>query len=363
LFLTTSRLEGGSGGAERTLSIHAALAKLAEVHVLVVVPPNAPFRPRLNENAVRLLDDERDATTAYWRKRNYLLRDFRPDARVVSAVRVLHARLGFSAFVGRYQTPVLGACARLGPTFIDLDDLPTETTGARIPFWRVLRRKALQLSLRRMKHVFVAKRSDLLKVKHDSISVLPCISTQPDATGRVVTEGEPGRILLTGGMAWPPNREGALWFIDEVFPLVRRKCPEAVLRLVGVEGERVRGRPGVEAPGFVPDIAAEYRQAAICICPVLRGTGAPVKLAEAVGFGRATVATCFAARAYEGLLEPGRDLLVAGSPREFADRCIDLLTDRALRRAVAARGEGAARTRLSQRAIDGLVAATVGALL
>jgi glycosyltransferase involved in cell wall biosynthesis len=98
-----------------------------------------------------------------------------------------------------------------------------------------------------------------------------------------------------------------------------------LLRIVGrlsnAERTALKDREGIEVVGFVDDLAAEYRQADVCICPIWRGEGANVKLAEYAGLGRAIVATAFSARGFEGILEPGRDLLMANSDDELEDCC------------------------------------------
>jgi glycosyltransferase involved in cell wall biosynthesis len=70
------------------------------------------------------------------------------------------------------------------------------------------------------------------------------------------------------------------------------------------------------------------------VVPILTGAGIRVKIVEAMSAGRAIVST---SRGWEGLahVEPGRHLLVADDPREFAEETIRLLRDRELRERLA----------------------------
>jgi glycosyltransferase involved in cell wall biosynthesis len=309
---------------------------------------------------VRLLADERDATRWYWRRRKYSLADYRPDAGVARFVRELHAQHRFDLFFGRYQLPILAACARLGPTFVDLDDVPVNVRATRPAALGLLQRVQLQRALAPLRGVFVTKRADAALVAHPRVAVLPCISTQPERARPLGPPASERRLLFVGGMRWPPNRDGVLHFVDAILPKVLAQVPDARLRLVGEGGDFFAGRAGVDVVGFAKDLVLEYERAAAVIVPVRSGAGACVKLAEAAGFGRAIVATPYAARGYEGILESGRDLLVAQSDDEFANGCIELLTSEARRAALAASARTTAAEQLSQAAIDRIVRTAAG---
>lgn len=361
LFISTERPEPGFGAGERSLSICNALAKLGELHTLVVVDPGRPSHPPgPGAHVVHLRGTDGPVTSWYWRKRKYLLADYRADRNVAGAVRQLHRDHRFDFFFGRYHLPILADCARLGPTCVDLDDVPINLTHTRPALLGQMQAALLRRSLAPMRRVFVTKRGDVPRVSHPRVEVLPCISTQPDGAGATPPPSptEP-RLLFVGGLGWPPNREGVAHFVERVLPRVLAQVPGARLRLVGEHGEFAQGVAGVEVVGFAKDLAAEYRQAAAVVVPIRRGAGSCVKLAEAAGFGRPVVATGFAALGYEGLLEPGRDLLAADGDEEFAAHCVRLLTDAAYGAALAKSAKAAADLHLSQPAIDRIVAAAV----
>src|SRR5712691_10041812 len=96
LLISGCRPAPGHGAGERTLSIYNALLKLAEVDVLLVAWPNVRIPARQGEHVLHLLDDPEDATRWYWRKRAYLLRDFRADRGVAAAVESLHYQNKYS---------------------------------------------------------------------------------------------------------------------------------------------------------------------------------------------------------------------------------------------------------------------------
>jgi glycosyltransferase involved in cell wall biosynthesis len=358
LFISTERPEPGYGAGERSLSICNALARLGEVETMVVVYPGGPgHSERPGEHVVRLLDDERDATRWYWRRRKYSLADYRADRRVARFVAELHAKRPFDLFFGRYQLPLLAACARLGPTFVDLDDVPVNVAATKPAAFGAVQRAWLRRALAPLRGVFVTKQADAALVSHPRVAVLPCISTQPEKSRALGPDGAPRRLLFVGGLRWAPNRDGVTHFVDSVLPKIRARFPDATLRLVGEGGDIVRGREGVDVAGFAKDLAAEYEAASVVIVPVRSGAGACVKLAEAAGFGRPIVATPFAARGYEGILDPDRDMIVAPGDEEFASGCVELLSDAPRRAALAGSARRTAAEQLSQGAIDRIVRA------
>src|SRR5262249_39615307 len=64
--------------------------------------------------------------------------------------------------------------------------------------------------------------------------------------------------VFVGALDYRPNVDGACWFCREVWPELRRRCPEARFQLVGRKPaptvHRLAALPGVEVIGQVPDV-------------------------------------------------------------------------------------------------------------
>ncbi|HOE67857.1 MAG TPA: glycosyltransferase family 4 protein, partial [Candidatus Hydrogenedentes bacterium] len=140
-----------------------------------------------------------------------------------------------------------------------------------------------------------------------------------------------------------PNAEGLDWFIRKVWPLVRKKVPDAEFRIIGpgLSAPRAEafGRvPGVRVLGTVTSVAPPYRECAFSIAPIWTGAGINIKVLESYAYGRTCVLTPFAYRGYEDCLENGVSACVAKSPADFARACIGLLLDPARRDGLAAAG-------------------------
>lgn len=95
-------------------------------------------------------------------------------------------------------------------------------------------------------------------------------------------------------MDFAPNYEGALWFLNEVFPLVLNRHPDAKLVLAGMNPipELVaRANEHVEVTGFVENMGAEIARSSLYVSPMISGSGFKNKVVEAVVNGTYVVGT------------------------------------------------------------------------
>jgi glycosyltransferase involved in cell wall biosynthesis len=138
----------------------------------------------------------------------------------------------------------------------------------------------------------------------------------------------PNRIVFTGNMNFPPNYEGALWFIDHVMPLVRRSRPDVEFVVAGrnpVPELMEKASKCVTILGAVDDIHHEIAKSAVYVAPLISGGGFKNKVLEAISSGTFVVATPIAV---EFLDKRFRDLLlVGGTPEEMAARICSVLND------------------------------------
>lgn len=142
---------------------------------------------------------------------------------------------------------------------------------------------------------------------------------------------QPDTILFLASYKYRPvNVQAALWFHNRVFPLVREKVPMARFVIAGygppAELTSLASDPQVEVTGFVEDLERCHRSAAVFVAPILTGGGIIVKLLDALAAGTPTVSTTYGNEGVGAM--PGRDLLVADEPAEFAAAVVRLLLDR-----------------------------------
>ncbi len=159
---------------------------------------------------------------------------------------------------------------------------------------------------------------------------------------------EPGRIIFTGNMSYYPNADGARFIAETIFPLIKRRAPQAKLYIVGQQppaSVRALARDDVVVTGFVQDLRAEYARSAVAVSPIRFGAGTLNKILEPLAMGVPVVATSHGVSGLE--LQPGREILVADTPEGFADHVVGLLTDEAVRERIASAATDRIRSRFN----------------
>ena len=144
------------------------------------------------------------------------------------------------------------------------------------------------------------------------------------------------RIAMLGNYEYGPNRIGAEFFLNQVWPLIFADMPAAEVILAGRRAETIEHYlhppPQVSFPGFVDNLDEFYRGVRVVVCPILTGGGTRVKIMEAAAFGRPVVSTTIGA---EGIsLVDGKEILLRDSPKTFATACVELLTNHDAARAL-----------------------------
>jgi glycosyltransferase involved in cell wall biosynthesis len=165
-----------------------------------------------------------------------------------------------------------------------------------------------------------------------SSAVIP-ICGDPEATGVVARKADARRVTFLGGMHWPPNAQGALWFAEQVFPLVLAEVPGAVLTIIGksppkqiLNSQRPIPGANLEVTGYVADIEPYLAETAAFVVPLLAGGGMRVKIVDAWLWGLPVVSTSIGAEGIE--IRPDENILIADGPETFAEATIRLLQNR-----------------------------------
>jgi glycosyltransferase involved in cell wall biosynthesis len=152
----------------------------------------------------------------------------------------------------------------------------------------------------------------------------------------VPSAGDSRTLVFTGSMDWLPNEDAMTWFCRDILPDVRAREPNTSLVIVGRAPtpavQRLAGDSGITVTGRVEDVRPYVNDSAVYVVPLRIGGGTRLKIFEAMAMGKAVVSTTVGA---EGLpVTPGRDVLIADEPRQFADAIVALLRNVDLRRAL-----------------------------
>lgn len=149
----------------------------------------------------------------------------------------------------------------------------------------------------------------------------------------------PCKLVFSGAMDYWPNVEGAVWFAEKIFPLLRQKVPEVSFCIAGRNPtpavRALEKIPGIDVTGTVPDMRDHLATATICVVPLLIARGIQNKVLEAMAMERPVVATRGAATGTHAV--DGEELIVADDEAAMANAIIDLLADEPRRREMGAK--------------------------
>ena len=303
----------------------------------VRLAPRAQMRHGPLVQTLRALVDYR-AQDDYFRlngseQRTAVLASLRPDTDLVVAHRL---------YTG--STVVAAAAGRI-PIVMDLDDIEHRNRARQLALpslRRPSRFSKLELpalkrgelaALRACATSFVCSQADrdyLMSEDVANTTVIPNAMRFDDAIDES-NSADPATLFFIGTYGYRPNADAAEFLINEIFPRVRERRPDARLIIAGESAEKLPSfgtRPdGVEFAGFVADLAEVYRRATVVCCPILAGGGTRIKIIEAAAARKAVVSTTVGA---EGLaFDDGTDILLRDTPLAFATACIELFDDRA----------------------------------
>lgn len=157
----------------------------------------------------------------------------------------------------------------------------------------------------------------------------------------------PKTMLFLGSFRHAPNVEALEWLVQQVMPAVLREEPGAKLIVIGSDPPPRYSLPdlgdAIDLRGYVEDIHAPMRDAAVFLCPIRSGSGVRVKLLESFASGIPVVSTRLGA---EGITsKDGEICMLADEPREFAEKILALFQDPAAAAAMAARARAEMETK------------------
>lgn len=147
-------------------------------------------------------------------------------------------------------------------------------------------------------------------------------------------------LVFTGSMDWRPNQDAALYFVNEIFPLLKKIIPNINVYFVGRNPPqhiiKLGDLNGITITGIVDDVRQYIAQSALYIVPLRIGGGSRLKILEAMAMKKPIVSTSIGA---EGLdVTNYKDILLADTPEDFCSLCIKVLRDHQLSETIAQNG-------------------------
>ncbi|MEP7042979.1 MAG: glycosyltransferase [Dokdonella sp.] len=151
--------------------------------------------------------------------------------------------------------------------------------------------------------------------------------------------GERRDLVFVGGFQHPPNTDAVIWFVHEVFALIRSEMRDVKFHVIGSkvpDAIRELADEQVLVHGYVEDIAPYMDGCRVSVAPLRYGAGVKGKVNMAMSYGLPVVATTIAV---EGMyVRIGEDVRVADEAAAFAAEVIRLYRDETLWNQLSASG-------------------------
>lgn len=172
----------------------------------------------------------------------------------------------------------------------------------------------------------------------DDVCVIPNgVSIAP--YDEIPNEPAADRLVYCGSMDAFINQDAVRWFVRNIFPRILERKPGATFTVIGRDPPASLLRlesDAVRFTGRVDDIRVPLKEGMLEVVPLRIAGGSRLKILEAFAAKIPVLSTTVGA---EGLdVEDGRDIVLADTPEDFADRCIEILDDAALRQKLIAGG-------------------------
>lgn len=171
-------------------------------------------------------------------------------------------------------------------------------------------------------------------------AILP-ICGDPESVAPLQPPPDARRVTFLGGLHYPPNAQGILWFARTAFPSILARVPNAVLTVIGKQPPSALTTLGIpeanlEVTGYVDDPTPWLQETAVFVVPLLAGGGMRVKIVDGWVWGLPIVSTTIGA---EGIsLVDGENILLADTPEALVDAVVRLLVDNETRQNIARAG-------------------------
>lgn len=138
------------------------------------------------------------------------------------------------------------------------------------------------------------------------------------------------KILFMGNLSWGANMEGLKWFVERVFPIIKKTISDVKLTVIG-SGPVVNpfnGIKSVEYRGYVKDVSSIYAEHSVFIVPLFKGSGIRIKILEAFNNEIPVVSTTLGCKTIGA--SHNIELIIADNELVFAEGVISLLQEKNL---------------------------------
>lgn len=151
----------------------------------------------------------------------------------------------------------------------------------------------------------------------------------------------PMKICFIGNMRTLQNQDAVMYFVEEIFPLIKRAEPDAVFYIYGAEPpEKIQNLADGESvfvTGFVESLETEIADACLTVAPVRIAAGIQNKVLVSMGCMIPVVMTSVISGAIPELSN-GINCIIKDLADEIAEACLELMRNSSHRKKISDAG-------------------------
>lgn len=185
--------------------------------------------------------------------------------------------------------------------------------------------------------------SELDGIKMREVTTASKVSVVPNGVGEDLIGETPlhysKKILLMGNYNWMQNIEAAKVLVNEVFPHILKKMPDARLMIAGQNTGKICGLKSdkveiVDLPvDDIEGVKRAYRESGVLVAPLYGPGGTRLKILGAMAAKLPVVTTHVGIEGIEAI--NGEAVLYGESPRELSELTVKVLSDKKLYEVIA----------------------------
>jgi glycosyltransferase involved in cell wall biosynthesis len=137
------------------------------------------------------------------------------------------------------------------------------------------------------------------------------------------------KFFHLGAMDWKPNLEAVGWLLDEIWPKIQKKIPNAELHLAGKNmPDWLFKKKNINVFNHkeVQDSSKFISEHDVMLVPLLSAGGIRVKIIEGMAHGKAIISTKIGAEGIDYKNE--ENILIANSPKDFYNEALKIISDK-----------------------------------
>jgi len=185
--------------------------------------------------------------------------------------------------------------------------------------------------LRTFDHIIITSESELCELhsldNRLNIDVIPN-GVDTEYFSPMGSQKHPARIIFSGKMSYAPNAQAAVWFAENVFPVLCKTFPDVEYIIAGSGPpacvRQLSDIPNITVTGYVDDLRLYLDSSCAAIAPMQVAVGVQNKVLEAMAMGLPAVISSAAARAFAPDC-PG--IIRADTASEVIDAISQLITN------------------------------------